>query len=261
MEYFSIVNLLIWMFCTMLLAIIPVGLIQIMSKGIIKIKLLRQCLVIIYTILEKIFFVVMIIPAALLFADALRYLYVLIYVISFSASKNYNLSSYITLSLTLIGVGPFVSLCWKIIRKKWYKDNHEKAYQKWMGIGLFDRTTVIINKFPIKGMMHIVNLGLVVLANTSKLINTDLELTTNIIYMSIATYYAFDKVWEYFLKKYSDFWKKLDNKIFNTHNIEKEKMPILEEASRARKALFDYYVDTGKYEIKEDGKMKFDFTI
>lgn len=48
--------------------------------------------------------------------------------------------------------------------------------------------------------MRVVNLGLVILANTSKLINADLGLTTNIIYMSIATYYAFDKVWEYFLK-------------------------------------------------------------
>ena len=85
MEYFSIVNLLIWMFCTMLFAIIPVGLIQIMSTGIIKRKLLRQCLVIIYKIMDKIFFVVMTIPAVLLFADALRYLYVLIYFISFSS--------------------------------------------------------------------------------------------------------------------------------------------------------------------------------
>lgn len=114
----------------MLFGIIPVGLIQIMSKGIIKRKLLRQCLVIIYKIMEKIFFVVMTITAVLLFAEASRHLYVLIYFISFSASKNYNLSSYITLSLTLIGVGSFVSLCWKIIREKWYKDNHEKAYQK-----------------------------------------------------------------------------------------------------------------------------------
>ena len=261
MEYFSIVNLLIWMFCTMLFAIIPVGLIQIMSTGIIKRKLLRQCLVIIYKIMEKIFFVVMTIPAVLLFADALRYLYVLIYFISFSASENYNLSSYITLSLTLIGVGPFVSLCWKIIRKKWYKDTREKAYHKWMGIGLFDRTTIMINKFPIKGIMHVVNLGLVILANTSKLINADLGLTTNIIYMSIATYYAFDKVWEYFLKKYSVFWGKLDNIIFDTKNIEAEKMPIFEKVSKARKELLGYYIDTGKYEVKEDDKSKFDFTI
>lgn len=75
-----------------------------------------------------------------------------------------------------------------------------------MGIDLFDKIAIMFDKFPIKGIMHIVNLGLVVLANTSKLINADLGLTTNIIYMSIATYYAFDKVWDYFSKKYSVFF-------------------------------------------------------
>lgn len=40
------------------------------------------------------------------------------------------------------------------------------------------------------------------------------------IYMSVATFYALDKVIDYFAKKYSDFWKKVDNKLFDTEKID-----------------------------------------
>lgn len=79
--------------------------------------------------------------------------------------------------------------------------------------------------------------------------------------MSIATYYAFDKVRCYFSTKYIDFWKDLDNKIFATQIIEKEKIPVFEGVSNARKELFIHYIKTGKYEMKDDDKHKFDFIM
>lgn len=64
-----------------------------------------------------------------------------------------------------------------------------------------------------------------------------------------------------FQKNIVFFFEKLDNKIFNTQKIEEEKMPIFEEVSKSRKEIFSHYIDTGKYEIKESDKMKFDFTM
>ena len=38
--------------------------------------------------------------------------------------------------------------------------------------------------------------------------------------MSVATFYAFDKVVGYFAKKYSEFWKRIDNRLFDTEKID-----------------------------------------
>lgn len=183
MKYFNMVNILIWIPCMALFAIIPIGLMQIILKKRIKKKMVRKCLVMLYKIMEKTLFLVMMIPMLLILIETFRYVHTLVFFTCFSVSKNYDLSNYITWSIILVGIEPITVLCGKMLRKQWYKEENEKAYQKWMIIEFFDRSIIMFNKFPIKGMMHIINLWLVVLANTSKLVNMDLGLTTNIIYI------------------------------------------------------------------------------
>lgn len=68
------------------------------------------------------------------------------------------------------------------------------------------------------------------------------------IYMSVATFYALDKVIDYFAKKYSDFWKKVDNKLFDTEKIDSNIKFSLKDL---KNKIFTRYIHTGIYNLSE----------
>jgi len=72
--------------------------------------------------------------------------------------------------------------------------------------------------------------------------------------MGIATFYAVDKVIDYFKKKYSEFWKILDNKIFLTKEIEQKILFDFNDMFKVTEQVFCNYIDTGKYEITDEIK-------
>jgi hypothetical protein len=69
--------------------------------------------------------------------------------------------------------------------------------------------------------------------------------------MSIATYYALDKVTGYFAKKYSEICRKFDNRLFMTEQINEGVKYEIKDLVRERETLFDAYIKTGKYGNKK----------
>lgn len=67
--------------------------------------------------------------------------------------------------------------------------------------------------------------------------------------MSVATFYAFDKVVGYFAKKYSEFWKRIDNRLFDTEKIDANIKFGLSGLKKREAELFAYYIRTGKYRV------------
>ena len=69
--------------------------------------------------------------------------------------------------------------------------------------------------------------------------------------MSVATFYALDKVVDYFSKKYSSFWKKVDNKLFDTEKIDSNVKFGLNDLKNIKEKLFINYIETGIYNLPE----------
>ncbi len=130
-------------------------------------------------------------------------------------SKSPEFSEYIALSIILVTFQPAMYFILKIVKRDLYKKMEQKEMQE-AGTDMINKVITYINEIPVKGIIHIINLILVVLANSFKVLNVDTNLTTTSIYMSVATFYALDRVVDYSSKKYSVFGKRVDNKFFDT---------------------------------------------
>ena len=165
-------------------------------------------------------------------------------------SKSPEFSEYIALSIILATFQPAMYFILKIVKRDLYKKMEQKEMQE-AGTDMINKGITYINKIPVKGIIHIINLILVVLANSFKVLNVDANLTTTGIYMSVATFYALDRVVDYFSKKYSVFWKKVDNKLFDTEKIDSNVKFGLNDLNNIKGKLFTNYIETGIYNLSE----------
>lgn len=56
---------------------------------------------------------------------------------------------------------------------------------------------------------------------------------------------------DYFSKKYSSFWKKVDNKLFDTEKIDSNVKFGLNDLKNIKEKLFINYIETGIYNLPE----------
>lgn len=120
-----------------------------------------------------------------------------------SISKSFAFSEYVALSISLVTIQSLTCLLIKASKKKWYEDTKQKEMRE-LGISAWNEWERAVRKLPVKGIIHIINLALVVWANSFKALGIDTSITSTSIYMSIATFYAIDKTVDYFGKQYSD---------------------------------------------------------
>lgn len=184
----------------------------------------------------------------------LIYFYTLLYNMFFYlcmfVSKSPEFSEYIALSIILVTFQPAMYFILKIVKRDLYKKMEQKEMQE-AGTDMINKIITYINEIPVKGIIHIINLIFVVLANSSKVLKVDTNLTTTSIYMSVATFYALDRVVDYFSKKYSVFWNKVDNKLFDTEKIDSNVKFGLNDLKNIKEKLFTNYIETGIYNLPE----------
>ncbi len=184
----------------------------------------------------------------------LIYFYTLLYNMFFYlcmfVSKSPEFSEYIALSIILVTFQPAMYFILKIVKRDLYKKMEQKEMQE-AGTDMINKIITYINEIPVKGIIHIINLIFVVLANSSKVLKVDTNLATTSIYMSVATFYALDRVVDYFSKKYSVFWNKVDNKLFDTEKIDSNVKFGLNDLKNIKEKLFTNYIETGIYNLPE----------
>lgn len=165
-------------------------------------------------------------------------------------SNGFEFSEYIALSFIIVTFQPIIYFILKIVKKGLYKKTEQKEMQG-VETDMLNKIIAYINEIPVKGIIHIINSILVVLANSFKILNVDTNLTTSSIYMSVATFYALDKVIDYFAKKYRDFWKKVDNKLFDTEKIDSNIKFSLKDLKNIKNKIFTRYIHTGIYNLSK----------
>lgn len=225
-------------------------LIVFMNKVKIKDKKRRKQLVSTYKISTKISLVFMVLSMMIMVYNFYIFQYKIIYIFINTMSENINFSKYVSLTLLLVSIEPITFFILKSVKRKLFKENEKYKELQGTGTELINKIIRTIDKLPVKGLIHIINLVLVILANSFKLFSIESGVTTSSIYMSIATFYALDKVIEYFLKKYSMFWKSLDNKIFKTDIIDASIQFSLNDLENTKISLFDRYIESGKYGLE-----------
>lgn len=227
---------------------LSVCVIIVMIKVKIKKRENREYIVKLYKALMKCSHIFMVVSIGFLLIYFYTLLYNMFLNICMFVSKSSEFSEYIVLSIILLTFQPAMYFMLKIVKKDLYKKMEQKEMQE-AGTDMINKVITYINEIPIKGIIHIINLILVVLANSFKALNVDTNLTTSSIYMSVATFYALDRVVDYFSKKYSVFWKKVDNKLFDTEKIDSNVKFRLNDLKNIKEKLFTNYIETGIYNL------------
>lgn len=222
----------------------------------IKMKRIRKAIILIYRSLHYASNFLLIMGIILCFLYMYWFLFEMTEMLVFIITKNLDVSKYIALSFILLFIEPFMLIVFKYARIKLLKKYEAHKEFKGLIVEFISRIIIIINNIPVKGVIHLTNIILVLIANISKILEVETNLTASLIYMSVATYYALDKFVEYFIKNYPSLCEKIDNKLFKTEEIEKEiKKEVkidLKELKRINKKMFENYIEIGKFELKNN---------
>ena len=224
----------------------------------------RKFWVKLYKILYGIGTLGILVSIVMLLVVLLKTIYKSVYEFSFFVSENQIFAGYITLSFILIFSVPLIKLLIKFIKRNNYiKDKKGKgAFSDMDDSGcmqslmyVMSNTIIdVVNKIPYVGFIHIANLLLVIASNVMNTFNTTTNVKNTSIYMAVATFYAVDRVCAYFKKEYAKIWKKMDNKIFLTEEIDREINFDFKTMRAIIKEMFANYISLGKCELSEDAK-------
>ena len=206
----------------------------------------------------------LVILALMLFLNLYSVIFGELYRILSLILKQTEMAMYITLTSALVLFEPILLCVLKVLRTENYREKIGKNEKdeleieiKDVQIDLSDKIYVFVDALPLRGIIHFVNLIFVVSANVIKINEIEFALSSNIIYMGVITYYAFDKLISYLAKKYEAFWAKLDNKIFYTQEIKKYNKVDAFGIFKISFHLLKTYIETGEYgtvnNIKEEG--------
>lgn len=229
---------------------LSVCVIIVMIKVKIKKRKNREYVVKLYKALMGCSHILMVVSMGFLLIYFYTLLYNMFLKLCMFVSKSLEFSEYIALSIILVTFQPAMYFILKTVKRDLYKKMEPKEMQE-AGTDMINKVITYINEIPVKGIIHIINLILVVLANSFKVLNVDTNLTTTGIYMSVATFYAVDRVVDYFSKQYSVFWKKVDNKFFDTEKIDSNVKFRLNDLNNIKGKLFTNYIETGIYNLPE----------
>lgn len=219
-----------------------------MITGKIERRKQRVYLVRVYKFLVGCSKTLLVISMGIFSIDCYRYIYNLFFSFCMIVSKSLEFSQYIALSIILVTFQPVINIILKAVKKDLYKEIGQREMKE-VATDIVNKAIICINKIPVKGVIHIINLFFVILANCFMIFDVDTNITTTSIYMSVATFYAFDKVVGYFAKKYSEFWKRIDNRLFDTEKIDANIKFGLSGLKKREAELFAYYIRTGKYRV------------
>lgn len=179
--------------------------------------------------------------------------------------RNKDISLYFGITVTLISCIPLLLLVMKILKRQHFisqknRDKYIKNTEIYDSLyyNMISEVICIINKIPYEGIIHLINLLLLIYANCTKLLEIETNITSSGIYMAIATYYAAQKVIEYIKIRFFDFWEKIDNKLFYTDQISSDGIYNLKNIMKLNKYIHNNYIDNGKYELQDDFLIYFD---
>lgn len=175
--------------------------------------------------------------------------------------SNEKLAAYVALTIAISLSAPLFSLLMKVIRKEEYKkqiqgrgafrDLDENIDMQSLYYDMLNTKKAWFQKMPYIGVIHIVNAVLVIWINISKCFEVETSITSTSLYMAIVTFYAIDKITSYFLKKYSEFWRFVDNKFFLTKEIDNEVRFEFKDLMKMLDELYSNYIETGQYIMPE----------
>lgn len=235
---------------SILFGLLDVCVLIVMKKVKIKERKNREYIVKLHKVFKWCSYVLMAIFMGFLLIYFYKKIYDDFFNICMVVSNSFEFSEYIALSFIIVTFHPIIYFILKIVKKDLYKKTEQKEMQG-VETDILNKIIAYINEIPVKGIIHIINSILVVLANSFKILNVDTNLTTSSIYMSVATFYALDKVIDYFAKKYSDFWKKVDNKLFDTEKIDSNIKFSLKDLKNIKNKIFTKYIHTGIYNLSK----------
>ena len=180
-------------------------------------------------------------------------IYSSIYVMSLLLSRNQVFAVYIMLSAILVFSVPLIKLLLKLIKRQQYikdkkgngsfSDVDDSGCMQSLMYVMSNTIIEVVNKIPYVGIIHIINLGLVIASNVMNTFNTTNNVKNTEIYMAVATFYAVDRMCAYFKKEYAVFWKKVDNRFFLSEEIDKEINFDFKTMTRFIKEMFANYIN------------------
>ena len=251
-----------------LLSLISVGLQVILVQKPIEKRKNRKTIITIYKIVYFSELTLFGIGLIILELGFIGFLYDKVYEVSCFVSSNTKIASYVSLTFALTFSAPILNGLLKYVKKKNYKEQRTDEIgvicNNDIQFTIYSLSYAFVNyirancdKIPFMGMVHIINLVLVIMANISQISGLDSDIKSTDIYMAIVTFYAIQKITDYFKKKYSNFWSMLEEKFFMTKEIDKEIHFDLNDLRTVIEALFDNYIETGKYVIPEKIREKY----
>ena len=193
------------------------------------------------------------------------------YIFFYIISKSEKIAAYMSLTFMLSFSAPIISVVLKAAKRKYYLENWKMRIENYdaindntmlsamysLGNAMMNYIKSNFDKLPILGIIHIINLVLVVIANISEILQLNIGIKSTEIYMAIATFYAIQKIIDYFKKKYSNLWSALDEKFFMTKEIDKAIYFDLNDLKTVIDELFNNYIETGKYVLPEEIREKY----
>ena len=219
----------------------------------------RKIAVMVYKCILGLEIVILFLGMFFIFMYILVLLYALLYCLYKISLKNLYVAQYLSMSTILVLSSPIVYSSLKYIKKSLYKKYSYNYVLRGTMVSMVKEVTIkYFDALPIKGLLHILNLILIISANIAKLRSIDIQISINVVYMSIGTYYATDKVNDYFKKKYNNIFCWIDNKLFMTSKIDDAIKININDFTHIINKLFDNYIETGKYEINNNDKDKVD---
>lgn len=251
-----------------LLTLISGGLQALLMMKPIKKQKNRKVIIAIYKIVYFIEIAVLGMGLIIIELGFIRFLYDNVYNVSYFISKNAKIASYASLTFALTFSAPILNGLLKCVKRNLYReqkrDEIHDINNKDMQSSLNSLSYAFVNyikgnfdKIPFMGIIHIINLVLVIMANISEILSLDLGIKSTDIYMAIVTFYAIQKITDYFKKKYRNLWSMIDEKFFMTKEIDKEIHFDINDLRTVIDALFNNYIETGKYVIPEEIREKY----
>lgn len=215
-----------------------------MQKIQIKFYAIRKILVIFYFLFYRLGILVLVGSLLIFFIRICTYIYTESHTFTLYVTQNSSYAQYVSLTLLMILIEPLYIFTIKFINRCLIVDGDKDSMTS-VVLSYFARLWRIVNKIPLKGMLHILYFCIIVVTNTNTLLELDWNLKSSVIYMSLITYYACEKVWSYFKDKYKEYIEILDNKYFFTNKVKENDEMAYDKMMDSINLAFINYVETG----------------
>ncbi len=229
----------------LILGLIEFSIILIMKNHLIESSSIRKILVGIYVILFAVVFIIIFCNIGYWIIRLLLFIYAILYdIIAIFAEK--QIAQFIALTTVMLLYYPLISLLKYKLIIEIYNERTNKISNA-IKIVLSNVLLTAISKVPVKGFINVIYFVLLLYSNVKELTGAEDNVKSMIIFMSLVTYYAGERL--------IDSIKNIN--IISKKGIKSQK--IVAEAQKygifvikMMKLLFENYVDCGKLEMSKE---------